>query len=500
MAWDELEVERLDPGIPGFEHLTKGGIPKGRLSLVAGTAGSGKTIFAAQFLAAGIERGEAGVFVTFEERPDAVTRNVRSFGWDVADWEAEGKWAFVDGAPRFSEDMSMLGEFDLSPLIARVRHAVDRTDAKRVSIDSVGALVAQFESPGPTRRAMFQLAAALEEMGVTTVLTGERSDDYGVVAQFGFEEFVSDNVIILRNALENEKRRRTIEVLKVRGGSHLKGEYLFTLLPKQGIAVVPQQRLNYDYASSATRMSWGNPELDEMCGGGLFEKSVTMVSGATGTGKSLLTNVFISGGVAAGEKTLLHSFEESRDQICRNAKAWGLDFDQMEGEDKLRIVAQAPEASSLEDHLLRVQRAIDEFQPDRVAIDSLTALQRVSTVKNFREYVLGLTFHIKANCRLGLLVTAADVESGTSLGDLHISTVSDTIVTLQYVGVGSEIRRGIAVLKMRGSNHDKRVREYEIRDDGMHILAPFRHLRGVIAGAWSSGDSIQEAELEARSP
>ena len=490
MTWDELEVERLDPGIPGFELITRGGIPKGRLSLVAGTAGSGKTIFAVQFLAAGIEMGEPGVFVTFEERPTAIARNMRSFGWDIPDWEAEGKWAFVDGSARFAEDTTMLGEFDLSPLIARVRHAVKQTGATRVSIDSVGALVAQFEAPGPTRRAMFQLAAAVEEMGVTTVMTGERSDDYGMVAQFGFEEFVADNVIILRNALESEKRRRTVEVLKIRGGSHLKGEHLFTLLPKQGIAVVPQQSVDYEYPSSTTRMSWGNSKLDEMCGGGLFENSLTMVSGAAGTGKSLLSSVFSVGGALAGEKGLLHSFEESHDQICRNAEAWGFDFPKLEAEGKLRIISQAPEASSLEDHLLKVQRAIDEFQPDRVAIDSLTALQRVSTVKNFREYVLGLSSHIKTKCRLGLVVTDADMATQASTGNLHISTVSDTMVMLRYIAVGGEIKRGITVLKMRGSDHDKHVREFVIRGDGIHVLDAFDDVRGLISGTWArSGES-----------
>lgn len=484
MAWDVREVERLDPGIPGLELIARGGIPKGRLTLVAGTAGSGKTIFAAQFLAAGINAGEPGVFVTFEERPESIRRNLRSFGWDIAAWEADAKWAFVDGAARFTEDTTMLGDFDLSPLIARVHHAVQRTGATRVAIDSVGALVAQFETATPTRRAMFQLAAAVEEMGVTTVMTGERDEDYGPVAQFGFEEFVADNVIVLRNALEGEKRRRTIEVLKIRGGSHLKGEHLFTLLSERGIVVVPPQTAGFDYPASTARMPWGNPKLDEMCGGGLFERSLVMVTGPTGTGKSLLSSVFIMGGAEAGEKALLHSFEESHDQICRNADAWGFDFTRLEAEGRLKIIAQAPETSSLEDHLLMVQHAIDEFQPDRVAIDSLTALQRVSTVKSFREYVLGLTFHIKTKCRLGLVVTAAGVEAEPSVGGLHLATVSDTIVVLNYVAVGGEIKRGIFVLKMRGSDHDEHVREFDIRGDGIHVLGAFDDVRGMVQGMW----------------
>lgn len=320
------------------------------------------------------------------------------------------------------------------------------------------------------------------------------------MAQFGFEEFVSDNVIILRNSLSGERRRRTIEVLKLRGGSHLKGEHLFTLKPGRGIVVIPQQLGVFDYASSTTRLPSGIQELDRMCNGGLFDKSLVMVSGATGTGKSLLCTHFVAGGVHNGETAVLHSFEESHDQLCRNARQWGIDFEDMERSGKLRIVAEAPESASLEDHLLRVKSVIDEFTPDRVAIDSLTALQRVATVKGFREYVLGISFHIKERCRLGLVTaTTGDFGASPSVGDLHVSTISDTIVLLQYIGVGSEIRRGINVLKMRGSDHDKSVREFVVRDDGMHILEPFGEMKGVVTTV-TAGSGTDSAWTERTSP
>jgi len=469
------EIARISTGIPGLDLVTNGGMPANRLTLVAGTAGSGKTVFAAQFLAEGIaRRQEPGVFVTFEERPEATRANLHSLGVTIDEWEAAEQWRFVNASPRFDEDVVVAGVYDLSSLILRVRHAVAEIGAKRVAIDSVGALIAQFDDVGPARHALFQLAYHLEQLGATSVMTAERSEDYGPISRYGFEEFVADNVIILRNALQDEKRRRTVEVLKLRGGSHLRGEHLFTLVPGVGLVVVPQEAVNFGYGTSQRRLPSGNAGLDEMLAGGFYDKSLVLVAGPTGTGKSLGAAQFIGGGVRNGEKGLLLSFEESRDQIVRNATAWGLDFEGMEREGRLRILAEAPEAATLEDHLLRMKELIEQFQPDRVAIDSLTALHRISTVKSFREYLLGLTFHVKANALLGLMTaTTGEGATGLTAGDLHVSTISDAIVILQYVPVGSDIRRGINVLKNRGSDHDKAVREFTISDEGMHIGDPF---------------------------
>ena len=158
-----------------------------------------------------------------------------------------------------------------------------------------------------------------------------------------------------------------------------------------------------------------------------------------------------------------------------------MDFQQLEDDGLLRIVAEAPEAAALEDHLQRMKTVIDEFRPARVAIDSLTALHRVATVKGFREYILGLTFHIKEQAQLGLVTTTSQdfltAESGPT--DLHVSTISDTIMLLHYVPVGGEVRRGITVLKMRGSDHDKSVREYTISSRGMEIGEPLADVSGL---------------------
>jgi circadian clock protein KaiC len=466
---DPVEVDRVASGVEGLDPVAGGGLPRGRVTLVAGTAGSGKTLLAVQFLVAGIvDHDEPGVFVTFEERPREIARNYRSFGWDVDAWQESGQWTFVDASPDLSDELILAGSYDLSSLVARVRHAAEASGARRVAIDSTGSLIDQFGNTQIARRALLQIAAELQDLGVTTVMTAERPDDFGPISRFGFEEFVADNVIILRNVLRAEKRRRTLEVLKLRGGAHLKGEHLFTVKSGRGMIVVPQEVLNFGYASSDERLTTGIAELDTMTHGGFLARSLILAAGPTGVGKSLLATQFSVGGADRGDRGLLFSFEESRDQLARNAAAWGIDFERLEAEGRLRVVAQAPEAASLEDHLLHLKAEIAGFRPDRIAIDSLSALHRVATVESFREYLLGLSFHIKTNALLGLMTATTDDGSDLS-GGLHMSTVADTIVVLQYVGDHGRVGRAINVLKVRGSDHDKDIRSFTIDGRGMHI-------------------------------
>ncbi|TIQ78342.1 MAG: circadian clock protein KaiC, partial [Mesorhizobium sp.] len=200
-------------------------------------------------------------------------------------------------------------------------------------------------------------------------------------------------------------------------------------------------------------------ELDRMCGGGFFRDSVTLVSGATGTGKTLLVTNFLAGGVAAGERALLVDYEESRGQLFRNARGWGVDFGAMESDGRLKIVCIYPEAQNLPDHLLMIRELVEEFKPDRIAIDSLSALERIAPETGFREFLISLTSFIKKREIAGLC-TATDksLVGGQSASEQHISTLTDSIILLRYIQERHLMNRGIMVLKMRGSEHDKQIR------------------------------------------
>jgi len=480
----DAPVQKLATGIASFDVIAKGGLPENRTTLLSGTAGSGKTVFAMQFLASGIrDAGQHGVFVTFEESAGDIRKNMRSFGWDLEEWERQGKLAFVDASPDPHVESVESGSFDLGALLARMQNAVRKVKATRVAVDSLGAVFSQFSDQSIVRRELFRIASALKSMGVTAILTAERTADYGPIARFGVEEFIADNVMVLRNVLDDEVRRRTIEILKFRGTDHQKGEYPFTIVPDGGLVVIPLSAIQLKQKSSDIRISSGNGELDEMCGGGFFRDSVILISGATGTGKTLTVTQFLNGGAAVGERCLLLAFEESREQLFRNARGWGVDFENMERSGMLRVLCDYPEVASLEDWLLTIQRTVDEFKPHRVALDSLSALERIGTMKAFREFVIGFTSFIKQQEIAGLFTsTTPSLMGGTSITEGHISTLTDSIILLRYVEMFGEMKRGITVLKMRGSLHDKRIREFTIDGKGMHLGRPFRNVTGILSG------------------
>jgi circadian clock protein KaiC len=480
----EQTLEKLPTHVGGLDFIFEGGLPKGRTTLVTGTAGSAKTVFAAQYLAAGIGAGEHGVFVTFEETPEDIRRNMASFGWDIARWEREGRWRFVDGSPQPGAPAELAGAFDLGALMARIEHAVRAVGAERIALDSIGAVLAHMPDMATVRHELFGIVGALKLMGVTAVITAERAADEGKISRYDIEEFITDNVVILRNGLEVEKRRRTVEVLKFRGAPHRKGEYPFSVLPAEGIVLIPLfQEEGLRGTSTSVRITSGDTELDRMCGGGFFRDSIVLASGATGTGKTLLAAQYARGGASEGERTLMFAFEESREQLLRNAAGWGIDFEDLEDRGLLLLISEYPDTAGLEDHLIRMRNLMEEYAPSRVAIDGISALERLSSPRAFREFTFGLTSYIKQREMNGLFTATTPSLFGTgSVTEAHISSITDTVLLLRYVEVGGEMRRGLMVLKMRGSPHDRRIRDFTIDGRGMHIGLPFRNISGILAG------------------
>jgi circadian clock protein KaiC len=238
--------------------------------------------------------------------------------------------------------------------------------------------------------------------------------------------------------------------------------------------------------SSEKRISSGNMALDKMCGGGFFKDSIVLISGATGTGKTLLATEFIKGGADNNERCLFLAYEESREQLTRNAIGWGVDFTKMDKLGQLHIEAIYPETASLEEHLLNIQTLIESFKPRRVVLDSLTAIERGSSKKNFREFLISLTSYLKKKEITALFTsTSTTIVGGTSVTDSHISTITDSIILLRYAEVFGDIHRVITVLKMRGSFHTKGIFEFDIDSSGMHINdRPFTSISGILGGVF----------------
>lgn len=488
-------IAKIRTNIEGFDDISHGGMPMGRTTLVSGTSGTGKTLFCLQFLYNGIRQfAEPGIFITFEESPDDIIRNASSFGWDLQSLVDASKLFILDATPE-PGGYEIAGEFDLSALIERIQYAIKKFKAKRVAIDSVTAIFQQYAASNVVRRELFRLAARLKQSNVTTVMSTERTEEYGAIARFGVEEFVSDNVVILRNVLEGERRRRTMEILKLRGTTHMKGEYPFTMT-RDGISIFPLGAMQLTQRSSNVRVSSGIEKLDEMCGGGFFKDSIILATGATGTGKTSLVSKFLEEGCLQGDRCMLFAYEESRAQLSRNASSWGIDLEDMERRGLLKIICAYPESAGLEDHLQIIKSQIMDFKPSRMAIDSLSALARGVSQNAFRQFVIGVTGFAKQEEITGFFTNTTDQFMGShSITESHISTITDSIILLQYVEIRGEMSRAINVFKMRGSWHDKGIREYIISNHGAMIKDSFRGFEGLISGSPTRIERDEKTDL-----
>jgi circadian clock protein KaiC len=490
-------VPKLQTGIEGLDFLGYGGFPIGRTTLCVGSSGSGKTVLAVEYLWRGMDSfDEPGVFITFEERPERIIRNVKSFGWDLDKKVKEGKLLVLDMAPSIMSMDQVVGQFDFTILVERIKFAVKKIKAKRVVIDSINAFFTQVGVTDKVRKVIFEFVDNLNNIGVTTLMTAERTEEYGPISKYGVEEFVSDNVVIIRHVLDEERIRRTIQILKFRGSTHKQGEYPFTIT-NDGIIILPLAGMKLVQPSSTERIMSGNKELDRMCGGGFFKDSVILVSGPTGTGKTLITTSFVNAACSAGERVMIFAYEESREQLMRNAASWGIDLRKWEEKGLVKILCEYPEVMGPEDHLIVIKKEIEAFKPKRIAIDSLSAMERVLTLKSFREFVLNLTSFVKQREVAALCTsTTKTLLGGESITEAHISTLTDAILILRYVEMHGEMRRGLTVIKLRGSWHEKEIREYIIDDKGLQIKEPFRGVESIMTGAARTVTAYEEEELK----
>ena len=334
-------VPKHRTGIPGFDLISDGGLPRARATLVAGTAGSAKTVFATQFLAAGIlNDDEPGVFVTFEDRVGGHPREhagLRLGHRRVGGSRASG--CSSTPRPTRRSRTSVVGAFDLErPAVAhRARGEEDRRPPGLARLAQRAV-----RRSSPTSRSCAPSCSAspptLKSLGVTVVFTAERIDEYGEVTRHGIEEFVADNVIILRNLLDDERRRRTIEILKFRGTPHQKGEFPFTITRATGIVVIPLvgDRAHADVDHAAHHLGQTRARRDVRRR--LLPRLDHPRLGRDRHRQDAARHAVHRRRHRAGERCLLFAFEESRDQLFRNAAGWGFDFEQLEKDGRLKVV------------------------------------------------------------------------------------------------------------------------------------------------------------------
>ena len=485
-------LPKTPTGIKGLDDLTFGGLPAGRPSLLCGAAGCGKTLFSMTFLFNGATLyGEPGVFMSFEERPKDLEDNVASLGFDVAEL-IKAKKLSIDHIHIERSEIQESGEYDLEGLFVRLGYAIDAIGAKRVVLDTIEALFSGLQDSAILRAELRRLFAWLKDKGVTAIITAERGE--GQLTRFGIEEYVSDCVILLDNRVEEQITTRRLRVVKYRGSAHGTNEYPF-LIDDEGISVLPITSAGLRHTIHNEAVSTGVADLDAMLGiGGFFRGSSVLISGLAGTGKSTFGASFVEAACKRGERCLYFAFEESSDQIVRNMSSVGINLKKFKENGLLRFEAARPSLYGFEMHLARMNRDIERFDPAVLVVDPISAFRGPSI--EIHATLVRLADICKARGITAVFTSLSSVGDQMTESERSVSSLMDTWISLSDIEANGERNRVLYILKSRGMNHSKQLREYQLTQNGMHFIEAYVGPAGVLTGTARLAQEAKERESD----
>lgn len=484
-------------GIQGFDEITGGGLPTGRPTLVCGGAGCGKTLFGMEFLVRGATQfNEPGVFMSFEETNEELTKNVASLGFDLEDLVKHKKIA-LDHVHVERSEIEETGEYDLEGLFVRLGYAIDTIGAKRIVLDTIESLFAGLPNQLILRAELRRLFRWLKEKGVTAIITGERGEE--TLTRQGLEEYVSDCVIMLDHRVTEQNSTRRLRVVKYRGSMHGTNEYPF-LIDEDGFSVLPITSLGLKHIISNERISSGITALDKMLEGkGYYRGSTVLVSGTAGVGKTSIASHFAEAACKRGERVLYFCFEESPNQLMRNMLSIGIKLEPWVKKGLLQFQATRPTNYGLEMHLASTHKAVNNFKPHIVILDPINTFVIGEQGIGVKTMLMRIVDYLKSN-QITALFTSLTAKEGTlEYTDVGISSLIDSWLLLRDIELSGERNRGMYVLKSRGMAHSNQIREFILTDHGVELREVYIGASGVLTGsARMAQEANENAELLTR--
>lgn len=458
-------------GIAGFDEITAGGLPRGRTTLLVGGPGSGKTIFAVQFLMHGAEVfQEPGIFVAFEESPKRLIENFKSFGWNLAELHDKDLY-LLDAQPM--PDMIQAGTFDLGGMLAALSSKIKKMGAVRIVFDALDVILALLPDPASRHFEINRLHQWLLDHELTALITAKAGgDDTSSAGQpFGFLQFMVDCSVVLNHRVDMGVSQRNLRVQKYRGSSFNEDESPF-VIGKSGFDVAMARKVGRADANVTNeRVSSGVERLDTMLDGGYYRGASVLITGFPGTAKTTLSGAFAEACCDRGERTMFVSFDSDGSEVVRNLTSVGIRLARHVESGCLRMVSARAFTGSAETLLVHIKTLAKEHEARCVVIDPVSAL-----AKSGNE----LTAHAVAERLIDWSKSAGVTLVCTSLLDeistdahsrspLQISTIADTWIHLNYLVQAGERNRGMSIIKSRGTAHSNQVRELILSKDGVTL-------------------------------
>ncbi|MGE0822102.1 MAG: ATPase domain-containing protein [Candidatus Binatia bacterium] len=438
-------------------------MPQGRTSLISGGPGSGKTVLGLQFVYNGALAGEPGIFVTFEERTEAVRRNAEAMGWNLERLEQDGTILLLSIA--LPTDIVRSGRFNIAGLLGILGGQAKARGAKRIVIDAIDVLLRVFQDHEQRVAQISALHDWLQERGVTTVLTTKEPNTGGVPEI----DYVVDCVVQLDQRVVRQVTTRRLRIMKYRGSDYLHNEYPF-ILASGGMALLPIARYGLAPHPVGERISTGVRGLDALIDSGFRRGWCIFVSGASGTGKTALACAFSVAAANRGERVLFISFEESVDCMVQAMLSLGLDLRPAIEAKQMAVLTALPEAMGSEEHLLRIFRPVDTFKPQHVVVDAISACRRMGTDEASFNFLLRLLLYGKERGITLLFLNQTDGGEPTSdVTGFRFASLVDVIIRVEQDWSDESYRRRLLIVKARGSRHSHFYHSFCITDHGLEV-------------------------------
>jgi circadian clock protein KaiC len=462
------KLPKVSTGIAGLDLVLGGGFPAGRMTLLSGGPGSGKTIMGLQCLLHAATAGQAGILVLFEERPAAVRQNAWSWGWDLARLENKNKLYLMDA--RLDPEAVVSGEFSINALLAILDQRIKSMRAKLIFIDAVDALLHLYDSPMRERHELYALHEWLLDRKLTTIMTVKTVPQETAPSQYAFLDFMADCVIHIDQRVTAQITTRRLRVIKYRGSGYGRNEYPF-IINDDGINIVPISSNVLQHRPPGPKVSSGQIGLDDVLAGGYKCGTSILIAGTAGAGKTTLACVFTRAACLRGKRVLYLTFEESPESLVSNMLSPGLSLQPLIKTGKLLVRSYLPEAMGVEEHLFYALKELDEFQPQHVVVDAISACKRMGSDQAAFEYLMRL---LNACKERGITCICINQTSGLDMAEdisgVGISSIIDTIVLLRHRLTGGAMSRQLIVMKSRGSKHSDQFHEFRITDEGIEMV------------------------------
>ena len=460
-------ISKTQTHVTGLDEILHGGLPTGRTTLVNGGPGSGKTVFGLEFIYRAALDGEPGIFISFEEDADSIRRNGLSLGWDLPALEEAGMLRILDG--QLDPAVIRSGDFDINGLLAILGGQATARGAQNVVIVAIDGLLRISDDRRWEREQLEMLHRWLLERRLTALLTAKAFNAGDGGQTYEFMEYMVDCILKLDQRVDGQVSVRRLRIVKYRGSDFERNEFPFAI-SESGIVLVPISRPALDHAYSPEILSTGNDAMDELLGGGLVKSSITLLTGASGTGKTSLASTIAIEAYRRGQRVLYVQFEESRPAMVGRMLSAGIDLRPALESGLLRIEALMPETLGVEEHLIQLLHLMREHAAEVLIVDAVSATVRMHTDEAAYDFLVRL-----ANaCRpagVTLLMTNQSGEIPSDAGIVTmISSLIDTVIRLEYREEEDLVHRTLLVLKSRGMRHSSRRHRFLITDHGIEII------------------------------